>query len=105
MRASKLSTEQMEQLRQAYVTSGYNGVVTTEIRLLKERSRGQYESPAELARLCATVGQKDEAFEQLNKAYEARSDALIWIKVDPRYDNLRSDPRFSDLLKRVGLAN
>ena len=105
MLAPKLSAEQMEELRQAYAASGYKGLVTTEIKLLKERSNGQYESSAELARLCATVGQKDEAFERLNKAYEARADALIWIKVDPRYDNLRSDPRFSDLLKRVGLAN
>lgn len=105
MLAPKLSAEQMEELRQAYATSGYKGLVTTEIRLLKERSKGQYESAAELARLCATIGQKDEAFEQLNKAYQARADALIWIKVDPRYDNLRSDPRFLDLLKRVGFVN
>jgi len=105
MRAPKWSAEQMEELRQAYATSGYKGLVTTEIKLLKERSKNQYESAAELARLCASVGQKDEAFEQLNKAYEARADALIWIKVDPRYDNLRSDPRFSDLLKRVGFAS
>jgi eukaryotic-like serine/threonine-protein kinase len=105
MFAPKFSAEQMEELRQAYATSGYKGLLTTEIKLLKERSTRQYESSAELARLCATVGQKDEAFERLNKAYEARADALIWIKVDPRYDNLRSDPRYSDLLKRVGLAN
>ena len=105
MRALKWSAEQMEELRQAYAASGYKGLLTKEIELLKERSKGQYESAAELARLCALIGQKDEAFEQLNKAYEARADALIWIKVDPRYDNLRSDPRFSDLLKRVGLAN
>jgi len=105
MRAPKLSAEQMEQLRQAYATSGYKGVVTTEIKLLKERSKGQYESAAELARLCAMIGQKDEAFDWLNRAYDARADALIYIKVDPRYDNLRSDPRFSDLLKRVGFAN
>ncbi len=102
---AKLSAEQMQELRQAYATSGYKGLLTTEILLLKERSKGQYESPATLARLCAMSGQKDEAFEQLSKAYEARVDALIWLKVDPRYDNLRSDPRFSDLLKRVGFAN
>ncbi len=105
MRAPKWSAEQMEELRQAYASSGYTGLVTTEIKLLKERSNGQYESAAELARLCAMIGQKDEAFEWLSKAYEARSDALNWLKVDPRYDNLRSDPRFSDLLKRVGFAN
>jgi TolB-like protein/Tfp pilus assembly protein PilF len=105
MLASKLSAEQMEQLRQAYAVSGYKGLVTTEIRLLKERAKHQYGSSAELARLCATIGQKDEAFEKLNEAYDARTDALIWLKVDPRYDSLRSDPRFSDLLKRVGFAS
>ena len=105
MFASRLSAEQMGQLKQAYATAGYQGLLKTEIKLLKERYKQQYSFWAELARLCATVGEKDEAFEWLNKAYDSRSDALNWLKVDPRYDNLRSDPRFSDLLKRVGFAN
>lgn len=102
--ASRLSAEQMEQLRQAYAASGYKGVQAVEVKLIKEHSKRQSVSSSELARLCASVGQKDEAFEWLNKAYEARTDALIWIKVDPRYDNLRSDPRFLDLIKRVGFV-
>lgn len=103
--ASRLSAEQMEEVRRAYATSGYKGLLTTELKLLKERAKRQYGSSSELARLCASLGQKDEAFAWLNKAYEARADALIWLKVDPRYDNLRSDARFSDLLKRVGFAS
>lgn len=103
--ASRLSGEQMDQLRQAYAASGYKGMQAMEVKLIKEHSKRQSVPPSELARLCASVGQKDEAFEWLNKAYEDRTDALIWIKVDPRYDNLRSDPRFLDLIKRVGFVN
>ena len=51
------------------------------------------------------LGQKDEAFEWLQKAYEARSPWLVFaLKPDPRFDSLRSEPRFADLLRRMNLA-
>ncbi len=51
----------------------------------------------------AELGEKDKAFALLNKLYEAREGTLVGLKVDPRLDNLRDDPRFQDLLRRVGL--
>ena len=51
----------------------------------------------------AELGEKDKAFALLNKLYEAREGTLVGLKVDPRFDNLRDDPRFQDLLRRVGL--
>jgi len=51
----------------------------------------------------AALGEKDKAFAILDKLYKERSPELRQIKVDPRLDNLRSDPRFQDLLRRVGL--
>ena len=53
----------------------------------------------------AAVGRKDDAIALLQKAYSEHSDAVIGIKVAPYYDVLRGDPRFQDLLRRVGLAN
>ena len=44
----------------------------------------------------------DEAIDWFEKAYEARSDCWIWGNIDPRLDELRKDPRFRDLLRRVG---
>jgi hypothetical protein len=51
------------------------------------------------------LGEKDKAFEWLEKAYEERSIAAFFgfIKADPVYDPLRSDPRFADLLRRMNL--
>jgi hypothetical protein len=56
--------------------------------------------------LMAYIGTKsnEKAFASLEKAYSQRSSALTVLKVDPVYDPLRSDPRFEDLLRRVGLA-
>jgi len=49
------------------------------------------------------LGEKDRAFAELNKAYENRESFLIRLKVDPRLDPLRSDPRFAELMRKVGL--
>jgi tetratricopeptide (TPR) repeat protein len=49
------------------------------------------------------LGDKDQAFALLEKAYQERSSSLLDLKVDPLWDPLRSDPRFADLLRRVGL--
>ena len=48
------------------------------------------------------LGDKDAAFAALEKAFPGRTELLL-IKVDPRLDNLRSDPRYADLLRRIGL--
>ena len=51
----------------------------------------------------AALGEKDKAFEWLDRMYEDRKGMLIWLKVDPGLDPLRSDPRFRELARRVGL--
>jgi len=60
--------------------------------------------PAEhIAMLCSVLGEKDEAFAWMEKACENREVRLCRLKVDPRWDSLRSDPRFVAILKRMGL--
>jgi hypothetical protein len=49
------------------------------------------------------LDQKDQAFEWLDKAYSERSAELVTLKIDPLWDDLRPDPRFSELLKKIGL--
>ena len=48
-------------------------------------------------------GERDAAFLWLDKAYEARSDMLVWLGSSPSFDDLRTDPRFADLVRRLGL--
>jgi hypothetical protein len=61
-------------------------------------------SPVDLAFDYAQAGEKDKAFEWLEKAYQAREgEELTLLAVDPVWNNLHGDPRFSDLLRRIGL--
>ncbi|MFL5494442.1 MAG: TPR end-of-group domain-containing protein [Gemmatimonadales bacterium] len=54
--------------------------------------------------LYAALGQPDEAFRWLRRAYEERSFLLMWINVATWYDGIRSDPRFADLVRDIGLV-
>ncbi len=54
-----------------------------------------------MVQLYAALGDKQEAFKWLQKAYEARDGQLGFLKVNPFMDSLRSDPRFQDLLRRM----
>jgi hypothetical protein len=56
-----------------------------------------------MAVVYAGLNDKDQAFEWLHRAYEARSFGMTQLKVETVLDSLRSDPRFKDLLKRMGL--
>jgi hypothetical protein len=51
----------------------------------------------------AALGNMDAAFESLERAYQARSAGLIYLHLDPGYDPLRGDPRYADILARVGV--
>ena len=73
------------------------------LELTQHATRGSLD-PVWIGLIHASLGDKERAFVWLEKAYQARSDTLLFLKVDPKYDNLRSDPRFSDLLKRLNLG-
>lgn len=73
------------------------------IEELEELSRHQLVDPSGIAWAWAGVKDKDHTLLWLNKAYEQRSNAMTVLKVEPGYDFLRSDPRFQNLIHRVGL--
>jgi len=70
---------------------------------MKELSEHRHVSSYHFAIIHAALDEKPEAFEYLEKSYAAREEALVWLKVDPRLDTLRTDPRFIALQRRVGL--
>jgi tetratricopeptide (TPR) repeat protein len=93
---------------EAEVASAYAGAGrTTEAQTILDRLlvRARSEDvPPELFSLVYTrLGQVDEAFAYLDRAFELRSRRILWLKVDPRWDPLRADPRFDALLGRLGL--
>jgi tetratricopeptide (TPR) repeat protein len=70
----------------------------------KLKTTKEYVSPCELAILYAGLGDKDEAFAALERAYAAHDSQMQFLKVEPHYDSLRPDPRFRDLMLKVGLT-
>jgi serine/threonine-protein kinase len=70
---------------------------------LEKLSRQRYVSAFEIAVIHLGLDQGDEAFRWLDTAYRERADPLIYLKDDPRLDPVRADPRFRDVLRRVGL--
>jgi eukaryotic-like serine/threonine-protein kinase len=84
-----------------YAAAGRRPEAQKVLDQLNERAKQKYVAPLQRAIVCAGLGEKDQAFEWLEKAYEERF--IIVIKVHPAFDPLRSDPRFADLLRRMNL--
>ena len=55
-----------------------------------------------IARYLALIGETEEAMTMLERAYEVHAPDLVWARADPSFDPLRADPRFQDLLRRIG---
>jgi serine/threonine protein kinase/TolB-like protein/Flp pilus assembly protein TadD len=90
-------------LGHAYALLGRYDEAQTALDEMKELSARRHISPYLFTIIYIALGDHDRAFNELEKDYENRSEALAWLKVDPRLDPLRTDPRFTDLLQRVGL--
>ena len=93
-------------IRNAFRLSGASGYWRMRLNIVKEEARRTKRvyltgSFTTLAVLHARVGERDQAFKWFEKVYEDREPSLLWLKVTPDCDNLRSDPRFRDLLRRV----
>jgi len=88
-------------LAHSYAVTGNKAEAEKILRNLQQKSKTQYVSPYMIAAIYAGLGEKEEAFEFLERAYREKCWDLVWqLKNDPRIDNLRSDPRFQDLLRR-----
>ena len=96
------SKEDLGTRHRGFVKSGIQGFWREELKSNISDSKTGYVPPAVFANLYALLGEKDRAFENLEQAYKAR-DNIALIRVAPELDNLRSDPRFADLLRRMGL--
>ncbi len=89
----------------AYATSGKRDEAMKVLEQLKDLSKQRYASSYGVAIIHLGLGEKDAVFESLEKAYQERSEGLSSLMVEPRWDSLRTDPRFADLLKRIGLVS
>jgi eukaryotic-like serine/threonine-protein kinase len=90
------------QLGFSYAMAGRKAEAVKVIADLEALAARRYSSPVRIACVYAGLGDKERAFEWLEKGYVGRSDHLTQIKTDPMFDSLRTDPRFNDLLRRVG---
>ena len=80
---------------------GRAGRKTEAMRIIKELSHRRDRSASSLAIVYAGIGDKDQALALLEEAYREHSDSLIYLRSQPLYDPLRSDPRFQNLLSRM----
>jgi tetratricopeptide (TPR) repeat protein len=90
----------IDAFRSAFARDSWPGFLRHRIKTLEAE---QHPIPEEIASFYARLGDLDHAFAWLEKSYAGRSARLTLLKVDARYDNLRADPRYADLLRRVGL--
>ncbi|MFY9607375.1 MAG: tetratricopeptide repeat protein [Blastocatellia bacterium] len=91
-------------LGHAYAVSGRRDKAQQVLAESKRQSKRRYISPFMIAIVHVGLDEKDQAFQWLEKAYDDRSVWMVFLKVDPRLDSLRSDPRFVGLLQRMGLT-
>jgi TolB-like protein/Tfp pilus assembly protein PilF len=99
--AGGASPKEIEARKETYAQFGWKGYCRKQIELLKQRDEKRYIEPYFVVWAYLRVGDKDQALVWLEKAFESRSGWLPTIKFDPLLDDLRSEPRFQNLVRRV----
>jgi TolB-like protein len=91
-------------LEQAHAEGGWRGAWQKAIDLVRQlQARGEYPDAYGVAERYMSLGDKNQALDWLLKAADERTFMVVFAKVDPRFDGLRSEPRFAELLRRIGL--
>ena len=98
-------TPQVEaQIARVLALSGKQSEARAALAELEKHSAGQYVPPYDIALVYCGLNETDEAFKWLEKAYADHSTEMIYFKVDPMLEPLRSDPRYQVILRRMRLA-
>jgi TolB-like protein/Flp pilus assembly protein TadD len=88
-----------------YALAGRDTEARSVLRTVKERSTHEYVVPLDFSLIHAALGERDEAFRWLRKAYEERAPLIVFINVAAWYDTVRDDPRFAELVRDLGLES
>jgi TolB-like protein/DNA-binding winged helix-turn-helix (wHTH) protein len=91
------------QLKQAFAKYGSQGYWRQTVQNYKQTAKSSYVEPVLVAEACARIGDKECAFEWLEKGLNERDDLMINLNVDPPLESLHSDPRFQELVRRAGI--
>ena len=86
----------------ALAKSGKQAEARAVLEELLKLSNQRYVPPFQIAIVYAGLGERDETLAWLERAFKERNQGMVFLKVDPKWNNMRDDPRFQDLLRRVG---
>jgi tetratricopeptide (TPR) repeat protein len=103
LKLSEGDSNELAALGRAYARAGDAAEARKILKDLIDRSTRTYVQPMSIAAIHGALGNKDDAFQWLQKSLGDRSIWLIYLKVDPAFDYLRQDQRFSEVLRQVGL--
>ena len=95
---------QLARIGYVYAAAGKKDEATKILNEVKGQTREHYNLATFIAAIYAALGDKEQAFAWLGKGCDEHQNGVKEFKVSPRFDTLRSDPRFTDLLRRVKLA-
>jgi len=95
--------ERVAAWKETYMKTGWKGTWQMWLDIDKERAKGGYVRAWVFFGVHSLLDDKDQAFQWLQKAYDERDGNLVFFKYGwPQYDNLRSDPRFAEILRKIG---
>jgi tetratricopeptide (TPR) repeat protein len=98
-----MDLKRVAQLTEAIAKSGARGYWRRTLENYKESAKSDYVPSVLVAGACVRVGDKESAFQWLEEGFEERDDLMINLKVEPVFDSIRSDPRYENLVRRVGI--
>jgi Tfp pilus assembly protein PilF len=102
---SNSSASAQAALGYAYSIAGKQAEAREILATLQRLAKTRYVSPYSLAAIYSGLRENDHAFEWLEKDFQERENSLVFLAVDPQFVNLRSDPRFANLVRRVGIPH
>src|SRR5262249_54305264 len=102
---AEVATRPTSYLGYALAKSGRQAEARAELEGLLKLSQERYVSPYNIAMIYNGLGERDETLVWLERGYQQREPRMVFLKVEPKWNNLRGAPRFQDLVRRVGLPH
>lgn len=97
------SAESLAEIQKAYIAGGLKSFHSARLKTLLKKAEQSHVRPTEIAAIYARLGEKEQAIQWIERAVSEHEGEVVWLKVLPEYDSLRSEPRFAKLLERVNL--